>query len=275
MPRQTVAAVIPTKNVAGMIRPTLESLRFCDEIVIVDMFSTDDTRQICESYPNVRFVQREDYIYGNFNFGVEQAQSQWIIRIDSDEVISPQLHRSIEAVLNDPEPNHDHYEAECHLYLFGMRLRHGYGDCRRTFLFRKGHARYRVESEHEGLSASGPAGRLEGHYDHFSTPSLSDWMTKYNYYTDRDAERLSRPPMPRWRALWHAMNHFRGSYFGRGRLYRDGYLGFVVAAMAAFAQMLLEFKLWQRREQARLGEAGLLPDHPNARASRSISGVQR
>lgn len=265
MARRTVAAVIPTKNVANVIRPTLESLTFCDEVVVVDMFSTDRTREVCESYPNVRFFQREGYIYGNFNYGVEQATSEWIIRLDSDEVLSPELIQSIKAVLEEPAPRFDHYNARCHLYISGMRLHGGYGNSYRTTLFRRGTAKYAVESEHEGLSVRGPAGDLAGHYDHFSVPSLSNWIDKYNYYTDRDSERIPlRPPKPAWRVLLQAGNHFRGSYFGSGRLRHDGYLGLAVASFAAFAQILLELKVWERYERDRLKRQGLLPDHPNA-----------
>jgi hypothetical protein len=132
-------------------------------------------------------------------------------------------------------------------------------------LFRRGTARYAVAGEHEHLTTSGPAGRLEGHYDHFSVPTLSSWMQKYNYYTDRDAERIPlRPPISRWRLLWHAANHFRGSYFGRGRLRHDGYLGFAVAVLAAFAQILLELKVWERWQRQQMLAKGHLPDHPNA-----------
>ena len=265
MSRQTVAAVIPTRNVADVIRPTLESLGFCDEIVIVDMHSTDGTRAACEAFPNVRFFERQDYIYGNFNFGVDQARSDWIVRLDSDEVVSPRLRESIEATLAEPGPRFDHYEAECHLYICGTWLRGGYGDGSRTTLFRKGTARYAVKGEHEQLTTTGPAGRLEGHYDHFSVPSLSNWMAKYNYYTDRDAERIPlRPPESPWKTVWHAANHFRGSYFGKGKLRRDGYLGFAVAVLAAFAQILLEMKVWEQWQRHELVAQGLLPDHPNA-----------
>ncbi len=62
MPRQSVAAVIPVKNSARVVGGALASLRFCDEIVVVDMNSTDDTRAVCERYPNVRFFTRDDYI---------------------------------------------------------------------------------------------------------------------------------------------------------------------------------------------------------------------
>jgi glycosyltransferase involved in cell wall biosynthesis len=271
---RTIAAVIPTKNVARIIRPTLESLRFCDEVIIVDMFSSDDTRAVCEEFPNVRFFERRDYIYGNFNFGLEQAQSEWIVRIDSDEVLGPTLIQSIKSVLSEPQPAFTHYEAFCHLYICGIRLHGGYGASWRTTLFRRGTARYQVRGEHEGLSTTGAGGRLDGHYDHFSVPTLSDWMLKYNYYTDRDVERApARPPKAWWRVLWGAVRHFRGSYFGAGKLRRDGYLGFVVAVLAAFANVLLEMKIWERWERERLRAAGMLPNHPNASPAESSASV--
>jgi glycosyltransferase involved in cell wall biosynthesis len=260
-----LSAVIPTKNVAGIVRPTLESLRFCDEVVIVDMFSTDDTRAVCESYPNVKFYQRQDYIYGNFNYGAEQAKGDWILRLDSDEVVDPELRDSILEVLNDPNPKFLHYDAFCHLYFFGMRLRHGFGDQWRTMIFRKGTARYKVRSEHEGLTTTGPAGKLRGHYDHFTNPTITIWLAKANYYLDKDVQRAPlQPPLPWWKVLLNMARYFRGAYFGKGQLRKDGYLGFVVALCSAFAMALEQLKLWEKYERARLKAAGLLPDHPNA-----------
>jgi glycosyltransferase involved in cell wall biosynthesis len=264
--RARVSAVIPSKNVAGIIRPTLESLRFCDEVVIVDMFSTDETKAVCEAYPNVKFLQRADYIYGNFNFGAEQANGDWILRIDSDEVVGTELRDAILDVLNDPLPKFLHYDAHCHLYFFGMRLKHGFGDTWRTMLFKKGTARYSVQSEHEGLDCSGPVGRLRGHYDHFTNPNLTTWINKTNYYLDKDLERAPlRRPLSPWRVVLKMARFFRGFYFGSGQLRKDGYLGFVVAFWSAFAVILIEFKVWEKYEKSRMLAAGTLPDHPNAR----------
>ena len=266
MNRTKITAVIPTKNVGAIIRPTLESLRFCDEVVIIDMFSTDSTKAVCQSYPNVRFFQRQDYIFGNFNFGAEQASGEWILRLDSDEVVSDELRESIQQVISDSNPPYTNYDASCRLFLFGMQLHHFYGssDNWRTHLFRKGTARYPLQSEHEALQVTGPTGRLKGKYDHFSTPSISQWVGKYNYYTDLDAERTpSRPPRPRWRIVLDAARFFRGAYLGKGQLHRDGYLGLTVAVMATFGQVLLELKLWERYEKARLQTIGHFPNHPN------------
>ena len=245
--RARVSAVIPAKNVANIIGPTLESLRFCDEVVVVDMFSTDATREVCARFPNVRFLQREDYIYGNFNHGVEQATGDWIIRIDSDEVVGDELRRSIESVLAGNPAGFDAYEAFCHLYFFGMRLRHGFGDQWRTMLFRKGTASYAVKSEHEGLTLTVPQGRLNGFYSHYTNPTVSTWVQKLNYYTDRDVERMATPVAPtRRRVAYETVRVFQRFYLGPGWLVRDGYLGFIVAGMVAFATFLQHAKTWEK-----------------------------
>lgn len=250
MPRQTVAAVIPNKNSATTVRQTLESLRFCDEVIVVDMFSTDDSKKICLEYPNVRFFEREGYIYGNFNFGVDQSTSDWIIRIDSDEVISPELRESIIEVLEGRvSPQLDVYEAFCHLYFFGKRLHHGFGNHWRTTLFRRGVTRYKVQSEHEGLEYKGRVGRLKGHYDHFTNASISRWLEKLNYYSDRDVERVDKPrPESVPRVTYHTLRTFQRLYLRPGWLLLDGHLGFVVAGISAFSIFLQHAKTWERAE---------------------------
>ena len=203
MTRSKISAVIPTKNVASIIRPTLDSLAFCDEVVVVDMFSTDDTKAVCESYPNVVFLSGRTTSTATSTTGAEQAKGDWILRLDSDEVVSDELRQSILEVLSQPNPAHSHYDAFCHLYFFGMRLRHGFGDQWRTMIYKKGTASYPVKTEHDGLSCTGPAGRLAGYYDHFTNPTLSKWIEKVNYYTDRDVERATlQPPRAWWKLSW-------------------------------------------------------------------------
>jgi len=249
MPRASVSAVIPTKNVATIIKPTLESLRFCDEVVIVDMHSTDGTRELCCSYPNVTFLTRDDYIYGNFNFGANSARNDWIIRLDSDEVLSAQLQSSIIDVLSETMPAHSAYDAECHLYFLGKRLKHGFGASRRVTLFRKGKAHYSVASEHEGLAISGSTGQLKGHYDHFTNPTISAWLKKIDYYTERDVERVSDPiPEPPGKVFLKTVRLFQRLYLGPGWMAKDGTLGFYVSSIAAFAYLLHHGKIWERYE---------------------------
>ena len=78
-PLQTLSVVIPTLNVEPIIARCLDALRWADEVVVVDMFSTDRTREICERYPNVRFLQKQDYIFANVNYGMEIATGDWVM----------------------------------------------------------------------------------------------------------------------------------------------------------------------------------------------------
>ena len=96
MARQTLSVVIPVYNVADIIGRCLDALTWADEVVVVDMFSTDETEAICRRYANVRFFQNRDYIYANFNYGLDRATGDWILRLDSDEVVSLQLAQEIQ-----------------------------------------------------------------------------------------------------------------------------------------------------------------------------------
>ena len=265
-PRSTVAVVIPTLNVERIVRPTLESVKWCDEIIIVDMFSTDETKEICTALPNCRFFERKDFIYGNVNYGIEQSKSDWIIRLDSDEVVSPELRRSIEEVLADPNPAFDGYEALQHLHFMGYRLKYGFGkDAYRSTLFRKGFAQYSVRSEHEDFERKGRwGGRLKGHYDHFTNPTISTWVQKTNYYTDKDIEREKSPVSPSvFRIVYRPIRWFQRYYTFPGQAFRDGMPGLVVALIAAWGMLLMDLKLWEKAERAKRG-SDYVPPHPNA-----------
>ena len=257
MPRQTVAAVIPTKNCEKLMTGILDSLWFCDEVIVVDMFSTDQTRKICESYPNVRFFERQDYIYANFNYGMDQAKSQWIMRLDSDERLSIELQDEIMALL-DAEPDRTVYTAPYRSYFLGKPIHHGTSmvQTHRITLFRKGTLRYVTRSEHEDLTPTNkgpmpPIGRLQGLYLHFSVPSITKYLKKIDYYSERDIERCDpneitvRPP---WRVGISTLRYFYRNYV-RYQGYKDGYHGFTLCALDAFYMLINQLKEWERKEE--------------------------
>lgn len=250
--RQTVSVVIPTFNVEGIIRRCLDSVAFADEIIIVDMLSTDRTDKVCRSYPNVRFFRRQDYIYGNCNFGIDQATSDWIIKLDSDEVIDAKLQSEILRVIHNPQPGINGYYFPSVQYMFGEPMHHGVGSpalCERMSLFRKGTARYQVRSEHEGLTAQGPFGRLAGHYSHFTNHTTSEVIRKYDYYTSKDVERLApselKPPSV-WSIMYRCLRQFFWMYVQQ-KGYKDGLLGFFSSAFRGPVYILIEeAKRWER-----------------------------
>jgi glycosyltransferase involved in cell wall biosynthesis len=265
--RETIAAVIPVKNVAHFIKPTMDSLTWCDEVVIVDMFSTDDTKKICTSYENCKFLERESFIYDNVNYGIDNAESKWILRLDSDEVVTEELKKEILEKVISGTSQFDGYEAQSNLYFFGQLLRYGFGRNNwRTTIFKKGIARYEAKSEHEEMKREGTWGRLEHRYDHFTNPSISMWVNKINYYSDRDLDRWDPEKDPDKmtfpKMLYRTLRWFQRFYIYPGMSYRDGKWGLVVSLIAAGGLLLEYLKQWEKQEHLK-DDPNIEPIHPN------------
>lgn len=261
-PRQTISVVIPTFNVEDRIARCLDALTWADEVICVDMYSTDRTEEICRRYPNVVFLQNKDYIFANVNFGMDHAKGDWIMRLDSDEVVSEELAREIqEEVLAKPDIPYAGFWVPNRVFFFGKWIRYGvaydprfakerpgYGF--RKILFRRGTARYACQREHEDLTTEGEYGILRGHYDHFSHRSVSEWIGKMNYYTDRDVERMDvlapgfRLPRP-GRTLVALVKIFFEFYILR-KGYRDGLHGFITSALNTFYILVERCKIWEK-----------------------------
>lgn len=252
--KKTVTAVIPVKNVEKIIRGTLESLKFCDEVILVDMFSTDKTKEIALSYPNVKFFERDGYIFSNFNFGMDQASSDYILRLDSDERLSIELQKEISLVLKS-EKILDIYTAPYYSYFLGKPMMHGGKFQVRDLLFKKGALRYKEQSEHESLSRlpgyeNSAVGQLKGAYLHFSCPSIKKYIDKVNYYSEKDIERATNERLiviAPWRIMIHSARYFFNQYITL-KGYKDGRHGFVMAALDTMYIVINHLKVWEKAE---------------------------
>lgn len=257
---KTISVIIPVFNVEKIIARCLDALRWADEVVVVDMFSTDKTQEICESYPNVTFLQNKDYIFANVNYGIDHAKGDWLMRLDSDEIVSPKLADEIrEKVLSlDDDPNSGYWVPN-RVFFFGKWIKfgpaydkrsQGKGFGYRKILFKKGSARYECKREHEDMTTTGAYGTLEGHYDHFSHDSVSTFISKMNYYTDRDTERIDDNTSRLTNAYAFRMFAvplltFLKLYF-QFKGYKDGTHGFVVCALNAWYGFTDRSKAWEK-----------------------------
>jgi glycosyltransferase involved in cell wall biosynthesis len=244
----TVTVVIPTKNAAEKLRGCLASVAWADEIVVVDMFSSDHTETVCAEYPQCVLVRREDYIFGNVNFGFERATGDWLMRLDTDERITAELAKEIQELVRTAPDNVVGYEFWERPIILGRELRHGFG--RRHFrrmLFRRGRAAYPVRSEHEQLEGAGTWRRASHGYLHYNYTAVREYLEKTNYYTDRDVERIVLPAR-RPRIAAAVVNTARAFYlyFLKLRGYRDGWVGFVDAGMRAVYQFVFWAKVRER-----------------------------
>lgn len=184
-----LSAVVITRNEAARIGRCLESVKWCDETVVVDSGSTDETVEIARS-AGARVISHEWEGYGGQKaFAVGQARNDWVLCVDADEVVTPALRSGIEAALNTPA--HPAYEmARCNRFL-GRFLRHGegYPDWNLR-LFDRRHARWSDDPVHEHVRADGTIGRVEGDLLHESAQSLHGYLEKQNTYTTLQARQL-------------------------------------------------------------------------------------
>lgn len=261
---KTISVIIPVFNVEKIMARCLDALTWADEVVVVDMFSADKTEEICRSYPNVSFYQNKDYIFANVNFGMDHAKGDWLMRLDSDEIVSPALAAEIrEKVLPlDDDPNSGYWVPN-RVFFFGKWIKHGpaydersvgKGLGYRKILFKKGSARYECRSEHEDMTTTGEYGVLTGHYDHFSHDAIGTFIAKMNYYTDRDTERKDVAPayLSRGFALKMVLAPIRvflWLYLQR-RGYKDGTHGLVVCALNAWYAFIDRSKAWEKSWKA-------------------------
>lgn len=251
--RATLTVAIPTKNAADLLRDCLASVSFADEIIVVDMFSTDDTAQVCAAHPQCRLIHHDGYIFENVNIAFDEARSDWVIRLDSDERLTPELANEIQKILANSPADVTGYEFWERSFVLGRELKHGFGRKHfRKLMFRRGEARYPVKHEHEDLETSGVWRRGRHGYLHFNYGSVRDYLVKMNYYTDNDSQRASLPEkVPSiGGAVREAARAFY-LYYLKYRGFRDGWVGFLDAGMRGVYQFVYWAKLRERWERER------------------------
>ncbi len=188
--RLPLSAVLITFNCVGPLRATLESLRFCDEIVAVDSGSTDGTVALLEEF-GARVISEPWRGFGpQKQFAVDAARHDWVLCIDSDEIVSPELRESIEQALT--QPTDPAYEFPRRNRFLGRYLRHGEGYPDYSLrLYDRRHSRWTDDVVHEKVITLGRVSRLTGDLLHHSEDSIESYLTKQNRYTTLAAQALA------------------------------------------------------------------------------------
>jgi glycosyltransferase involved in cell wall biosynthesis len=234
MPRPTISAILITRNETSNIDRCLRSVSWCDEIVVVDSESTDDTVDRCVRH-GAKVVIRPFMGFGNQkNAALALATSDWVFSIDADEVVTPELRSSIERAIT--EPAYDAYIVRRRFFFLGQRLQHGRGSVDMlTRLIRSGTGTFSDVLVHEGLLPNGPTGVLEGELEHYSYETISQVLEKFNRYTTLAATEMRGQGIKRsvvGTFLWWPL-YFVKFYVLHGH-WRNGVYGFVWSALSSW-----------------------------------------
>ena len=240
MPRHShetvrISATIIALNEQRNIERAIRSAGFCDETIVVDSGSTDGTVGIAESL-GARVVTNEWPGYaGQKNFAAEAARNEWILSLDADEAVSPELASEI-VRLKESGPDCAGYDFPRLARYCGRWIRHsGWYPDRKVRLYRRDLATWRGRHVHESVDVAGPVGHLEGNLLHYTCDTLEHHKRNVDRYTDLAAREISESgkSAPAWRLVLGPGYSFVKSYlFQLGFL--DGIQGLTIARMAAW-----------------------------------------
>ncbi|MBN1355831.1 glycosyltransferase family 2 protein [bacterium] len=243
----SLSAVVITLNEENNIQNCLKSVEFVDEIVVIDSSSTDRTVELARKFtPNIHRVPWKGFAKAK-NMGIDRASHDWILSIDADERVSPELKKSILEAINRSRLPAGFYCARRTWYL-GRWIRTGgwYPD-RTVRLFNRKYARFNEVAVHEKVIIRGDTEQLNGDLLHYSYPTINDHLRKISLYTDLSVDKWIgkdiriNPLTMTGRVLWE--------FFLKlviKQSYRDGMPGFFLAGMHSVYIFLKYVKAYEK-----------------------------
>jgi glycosyltransferase involved in cell wall biosynthesis len=241
-----ISACVITLNEADRIEDCLESLSWCNDILVVDSHSTDATRKLSEEH-GARVIERDwPGHVAQKEFAVREARHDWVLCIDADERISAELRDEIEALRKRDLAEHAGWQMPRLSSYLGHWIRHGsWHPDRKLRLFDRRRGRWTGRDPHDRVEVEGSVGTFSGNLLHHPYRSFADHLATIDRYTTtmaqglRAADRRARLADIVLRPAWR---FFRFYVIERGFL--DGWRGFVLATLAAHYVRLKYTKLW-------------------------------
>jgi glycosyltransferase involved in cell wall biosynthesis len=216
------------------IRRCLESCAWADEIIVVDSGSVDKTADIARLY-TPRFYVKEFRDYATQkNYAMSLTTGDWLLSLDADEAVSPELRREIESILSSPAAL-EAYLVRRRSVIFGRTFRFtGTQHDWQTRLFRKGAASFE-QPIHEKVLVNGRMGRLSAWMTHHTYPTVSAYMKRFNRYTSMEAGHLRSSQRPAGRLCFSLRPFllFLKRYFWE-KGFMDGTEGFIFSVLSGY-----------------------------------------
>jgi len=257
----SISAVVTTFNEAHNIGDCLESLLWCDEIIVVDSFSADKTLEIASSYGKVKFLQRQ-YMgsASQKNWAMDQCRGEWILIFDADERCTPELQAEIQELLHRG-PECEAYTIKRRVFFMDRVIRFsGWQHDRVVRLVRRGSGRYPNRRVHADMQTRGSAGVLRNPMLHFMIESFEQYLpriVRYGFWGAAQGWKQNRQAglfQVFIRPIWRFMRMY---VFQLGFL--DGMAGLVFCMLQAFGTYLKWGILWEWRANAARGRRPNLP----------------
>jgi glycosyltransferase involved in cell wall biosynthesis len=248
----SLTTVILTKNAEKTLERCLKSVAFADEIIILDDSSTDKTKEIAHTY-NANIIEHSlnDDFAQQRNKAMEQAKGDWLLFVDADEEVTPELVSEITSAISN---TNQHQKVAYHIkrrdFWWGRELKHGeVSKVRQVGLIRlmkKDSGAWEGKVHERFVVNTGEIGTLQSFLNHYPHPTVSEFLQEVNMYSTLRARELYEQKVPS--SMFHIillpLGKFILTYFIK-RGFLDGSAGFVYAFFMSFHSFLVRSKLYQ------------------------------
>ncbi len=243
-----LSVIIVAYNEEDRIKRCLESIKWANEIIVVDGFSNDGTVDICKQYTEKIYQRKWDGFISQKNYALSLATKEWVLSLDADEELSELLMDEIKGVLENNDVDCDAYSMPRKTYYLGRWILHsGWYPDRKVRLIKKGAGVWGAVEPHDALIVKGRVCSLKHDILHWSFRNIAHHIQKLNYFTDSAALEIikTNKRVNITDIIFHPIGMFIKMFLLK-KGFLDGIQGFIAAAVSSFHVMMKYAKVWER-----------------------------
>src|SRR3989344_3085447 len=237
-----LSVVISAFNEEKKIEDCLKSASFADEIILIDNTSTDNTQEVSKKYTSKIFTRENNSMLNiNKNFGFSKAKNEWILSLDADERITPELAKEIQSSIINHKSSVVGYWIPRKNIIFGKWIEHTgwYPDYQLRF-FKEGKGRFEEKHVHEMIKLEGESGKLKSPIIHYNYENVPQFLQKTLLYAENEADQIVEKG---YKFIWQdsirfPIKEFISRFFAREG-YRNGLHGLVLSLLMAFYHLII------------------------------------
>ncbi len=258
------SVVITAYNEENKIEECLKSVGFADEIILINNSSTDKTIEIAKRYTSNIFTKPNYPMLNiNKNFGFSKANGEWILNLDADERVTPELEKEIKSEIQQPKSEINGYWIPRKNIIFGKWIKHtGWYPDHQLRLFKKGKGQFPEKHIHEMIKLTGKTNYLKNPILHYNYETIEQFLNKLiNIYTPNEAEQLLANGyiLDLRDAIRFPAREFVSRFFAREG-YKDGFHGLILSLLMAFYHFVVFVNIWQKEGFKSIEDKDLLKD---------------
>jgi len=246
-----LTAIIPTGNEIHNIEAVIDSVDFADEILVVDSFSTDGTFKKAEELAT-KVIRREyEYSASQKNWAIPQASHEWVLLVDADERVTPELRTEIENILKQSKQEHAAYWVGRMNHFMGERVHYsGWRNDSVIRLFKRDLCKYEDKHVHAEIITNGTVGKLKNklyHNTYITFDKYIEKMNRYAWWQAKDYDKKTGTLNPYHFVIKPFWGFFKHYIIQSG--FRDGLVGFTIGILQAYVIFMRYVKLWLLRRE--------------------------